>query len=69
MHVNKETENFYSTMYTSTINSENDDQLSQLNQSFDDFIEGLNIPKLGNEDQQSLEKDALSSFADNKSPG
>ena len=55
MHVNKEIENFYSPMYTSTINGENDDQSSQLNKSFEDFIESaLNIPKLGDEEQQSL---------------
>ena len=54
MHVNKEIENFYRTMYTSTINSENDDKLSQLNQSFDDFIEGLNILKLDDEEQPYL---------------
>jgi len=54
VHVNKEIENFYRTMYTSTINSENDDKLSQLNQSFDDFIEGLNILKLDDEEQPYL---------------
>ena len=55
VHVNKEIENFYSPMYTSTINGENDDQSSQLNKSFEDFIESaLNIPKLGDEEQQSL---------------
>ena len=60
MHVNKEIENFYRPMYTSTINGENDDQLSQLNKSFEDFIElALNIPKLGGEEQQSLEKDGF----------
>ena len=47
---------------------------SQLNKSFEDFIEGLNIPKLGDEEQHSLEKDltmeeikdSLTSFADNR---
>ena len=41
------------------------------------YIEGLNIPQLKVEEQESLEKDltfeelkdALTSFADNKSPG
>ena len=44
---------------------------------FNDFIEDLNIPQLNDEEQSLLDKDltinelkeALTSFADNKSPG
>ena len=46
-------------------------------QNFNDFIEDLNIPQLNDEEQSFLEEDltinefkeALTSFAENKSPG
>ena len=70
--VNKEIEAFYRNMYTARINDKMDSQ-----QKFNEFIENLNIPQLNDEEQSFLEKDltinelreALTSFADNKSPG
>ena len=70
--VNKEIEAFYRNMYTAKINDNMDSQ-----QKFNEFIENLNIPQLNDEEQSFLEKDltinelreALTSFADNKSPG
>ena len=75
--VNKEIENFYAKMYTSKISSNNTNDVSEHNHNIHKFIEGLNIPQLNVEEQESLEKDltfeelkdALTSFADNKSPG
>ena len=77
MQVNKEIENFYSKMYTSKITGNNTSDVSEHNNNIHKFIEGLNIPQLNVEEQESLEKDltfeelkdALTSFADNKSPG
>ena len=77
VQVNKEIEKFYSKMYTSKINGNNTSDDSQHNNNTHKFIEGLNIPQLNVEEQESLEKDltfeelkdALTSFADNKSPG
>ena len=74
-HVNKEIEAFYRKMYTAKINENMDNHAYE--QKFNDFIEDLNIPQLNNEKQSFLEKDptinelreALTSFADNKSPG
>lgn len=75
--VNKEIENFYGKMYTSKILGNNTSEVSEHNHNIHKFIEGLNIPQLNVEEQESLEKDltfeelkeALTSFADNKSPG
>ena len=72
--INKEIESFYANMYTSKIDEA---RISQQNIPFEDFIEGLNIPQLSKEEQEHLDqdvtckelKDALSSFADNKTPG
>ena len=77
VQVNKEIENFYSKMYTSKISGNNTSDVSEHNNNIHKFIEGLNIPQLNVEEQESLEKDlkfeelkdALTSFADNKSPG
>ena len=77
VHVNKEIENFYGKMYTSKISGNNTSDLSEHNHNIHKFIEGLNIPQLNVKEQESLEKDltfkelkdALTSFADNKSPG
>ena len=73
--VNKEIEGFYRKMYTTKINVNMDNHT--LEQKFNDFIEDLNIPQLNDEEKSSLDKDltiselkeALDSFADNKSPG
>ena len=72
--INKEIESFYANMYTSKID---ETRISQQNIPFEDFIGGLNIPQLSKEEQEHLDqdltckelKDALSSFADNKTPG
>ena len=72
--VNKEIEDFYSKMYTSKITNNN---TSEHNHNIHTFIDGLDIPQLNMEEQEHLEndltleelKDALKSFADNKSPG
>ena len=72
--INKETESFYANLYTSKIDEA---RISQQNIPFEDFIEGLNIPQLSKEEQEHLDQDltckelkgALSSFADNKTPG
>ena len=77
VQVNKEIRNFYQTMYTSKINGNNCTSAYEHNQKIDGFTEGLNIPQLNVEEQESLEKDltieelkdALASFADKKSPG
>ena len=77
VQVNKEIRNFYQNMYTSKINGNNSTSAYEHNQNIDGFTEGLNIPQLNVEDQESLEKDltleelkdALASFADKKSPG
>ena len=75
--VNKEIENFYGKMYTSKIPGNNTSDLSEHNHNIHKVMEGINIPQLNVEEQESLEKDltfeelkdALTSFADNKSPG
>ena len=72
--INKEIESFYAKMYTSKID---ETRISQKNIPFEDFIEGFNIPQLSKEEQEHLDqdltckelKDALSTFADNKTPG
>ena len=64
-------------MYTSKTNGNNSTFVHKHNQKIDGFTEGVNIPQLNEEEQESLEKDltleelkdALASFADNKSPG
>lgn len=75
--VNKEIEDFYGKMYTSKMSGNNTCDVSEHNHNIHKFIEGLNIPQLNIEEQESLEKDltfeelkdALTSVADNKSPG
>ena len=75
--VNKEIENFYGKLYTSKISGNNTGDVSEHNHNIHKFTEGLNIPQLNVEEQESLEKDltfeelkdVLTSFADNKSPG
>ena len=77
VQVNKEIGVFYQNMYTSKINGNNNTSAYEHNQKIDGFTEGLNIPQLKEDEQESLEKDltleelkdALASFADNKSPG
>ena len=77
VQVNKGIRDFYHNMYTSKINGNNSTSVHEYNQKTDGFTEGLNIPQLNEEEQESLEKDltleelkdALASFADNKSPG
>ena len=72
--VNKEIESFYRKMYTAKINDNMDNHAYE--HKFNDFIEDLNIPQLSGEEKSFLEKDliinelkeALTSFADNKSP-
>ena len=64
-------------MYTSKINGNNSTSAYEHNQKIDDFTDGLHIPQLNVEEQESLEKDltieelkdALASFTDKKSPG
>ena len=73
--VNKEIEAFYREMYTAKINDNMDNHAYE--HKFRDFIEDLDIPQLSEEEQSFLEKEltinelkeALTSFADNKSPG
>ena len=75
VQVNKEIEVFYTKIYTSKINANMDNHA--LEQKFNDFIKDLNIPHLNDEEQSILDeeltinelKEALTSFADNKSPG
>ena len=77
VQVNKGIRDFYQNMYTSKINGNNSTSVHEYNQKTDGFTGGLNIPQLNEEEQESLEKDltleelkdALASFADNKSPG
>ena len=77
VQVNKEIEVFYQNMYTSKTNGNNNTSVYEHNQKIDGFTEGLNIPQLKEDEQESLEKDltleelknALASFADNKSLG
>ena len=77
MQVNKEIEVFYQNMYTSKTNGNNNTSVYEDNQKIDGSTEGLNIPQLNVDEQESLEndltleelKDALASFADKKSPG
>ena len=72
--VNKEIEAFYRKMCTAKINANMDNHSYE--HKFNDFIEDLNIPQLSGEEKSFLEKDltinelkeALTSFADNKSP-
>ena len=62
-------------MYTSEIPGNNTSDLSEHNHNIHKVMEGINIPQLNVEEQESLEKDltfeelkdALTSFADNKS--
>ena len=67
----------HSHMYTSKTNGNNNTSAYEHNQKIDGFTEGLNIPQLKEDEQESLEKDltleelkdALAFFTDNKSPG
>ena len=62
-------------MYITKINGNMDNHASE--QKFNDFIEDVSIPQLNDEEQSFLEEDltinelkeALTSFADKKSPG
>lgn len=72
--IEKELEKFYSNMYTSkNLKSESQGE----NKSFESFVEGIEIPQLNVDEQDSLEhdftfeelKEAVSSFSDNKTPG
>ena len=54
--VNNEIENFYAKMYTSKISGNNTSDLFEHNHNIHKFIEGLNIPQLNVEEQESLEK-------------
>ena len=73
--VNEEIEVFYTKMYITKINGNMDNHASE--QKFNDFIEDVSIPQLNDEEQNFLEEDltinelkeALTSFADKKSPG
>ena len=73
----KELEIFIRTCTLLKINGNNSTSVHEYNQKTDGFTEDLNIPQLNEEEQESLEKDltleevkdALASFADNKSPG
>ena len=75
VQVNNEIEAFYRKMYTAKINNNMDNHASE--QKFNDFIKDLNIPQLNDKEQSFVEKDltinelkeALTFFADNKSPG
>lgn len=74
MQVNKEIGDFYQNMYTSKITGNNSTSVYEHNQKIDGFTEGVNIPQLNVEEQESLEKDltleelkdALASFGDKK---
>ena len=73
--IEKELEKFYSNMYTSKKNLSS--ELQGENESFESFVEGIEIPQLNIEERDSLEhdftyeelKEAVSSFSDNKTPG
>ena len=75
VQVKKAIEVFYQSLYTSKFGDKGT-QVSNYDKKFDDFIEGLDIPQLSEEDQEHLEteltleelKDALASFVNNKSP-
>ena len=72
VQVNKEIKDFYQNMYTSKTNGNNSTSAYEHNQKIDGFTEGLNIPHLNVEEQESLKKDltlkelkdALASFGD-----
>ena len=76
MQVKKEIEAFYQSLNTSKFGDKST-QVSNYDNKFEDFIEGLDIPQLSEEEQEPLEteltleelKTALASFANNKSPG
>ena len=76
VQVKKEIEAFYQSLYTSKFGDKGT-QVSNYDTKFYDFIEVLDIPQLSEEEQEPLEtestleglKDALASFANNKSPG
>ena len=75
VQVKKEIEAFYQSLYTSKFGDKST-QVSNYDNKFEDFIEGLDIPQLSEEEQEPLEteltleelKAASASFANNKSP-
>ena len=72
--IEKELEKFYSNMYTS---KNRKSEFEGENKSFESFVEGIEIPQLNVDEQDSLEhdftfeelKEAVSSFSDNKTLG
>ena len=72
--INKEIEEYYKSFLTSKVPP---DDHENLNKSFNSFVEGLENPKLSEDDQQELENDlskeellnALKGFKENKTPG
>ena len=74
MRIEKELEKYFTNMYASKTN---DTTGLQEGNSFEPFVEGLEIPKLDKEDNESLEqeltveelKKALNGFSENKTPG
>ena len=73
--IEKRLENFYSNLYTSKKDL-NSDPLGKYD-SFESFVEDIEIPQLNTEERDSLEhdfkyeelKEVVSSFSDNKTPG
>ena len=73
MRIEKELEKYFSNMYASKTN---DTTWLREGNSFESFVEGLEIPKLDKEDNESLEqeltveelKKALNGFSENKTP-
>ena len=74
MRIEKELEKYFANMYASKTN---DTTGLREGNSFESFVEGLEIPKLDKEDNESLEqeltveelKKALNGFSENKTPG
>ena len=74
MRIEKELEKYFTNMYASKTN---DTTGLREGNSFESFVEGLEIPKLDKEDNESLEqeltveelKKALNGFSENKTPG
>ena len=72
--INKEIEEYYKSFLTSKVPPEDHENL---NKSLNSFVEGLENPKLSEDEQQELENDlskeellnALKGFKENKTPG
>ena len=72
--INKEIEEYYKSFLTSKVPPEDH---KNLNESFNSFVEGLENPKLSDDEQQELEDDlskeellsALKGFKENTTPG